>query len=79
MFEFTTWHAGFLDFLISLRHNTVIGKQLFISDDRNRVRLVVLGRLQDGACTDLVENLSLIEGRLIECFHFQPTSFLIGQ
>jgi hypothetical protein len=59
MFEFTTWHASFLDFLIGLRHYTVIGKHLLLSNDRNRVRLVVLGLLQDGACTDLVENLSM--------------------
>jgi hypothetical protein len=31
MFEFTTWHASFPDFFISLRHYTVIGKQLFLS------------------------------------------------
>jgi hypothetical protein len=57
MFEFTTWHASFLDFLTSLRHYTVIGNQLFISNDRNRVRCVVLGLLQYGACTDFFENL----------------------
>jgi hypothetical protein len=33
MFEFTTWHASFADFFIKLRHYTVIGKQLFISND----------------------------------------------
>ncbi len=59
MFEFTTWHASFADFFIKLQHYTVIGKQLFISKDRNRVCWVVLGLLQDGACTDLVENLSV--------------------
>jgi hypothetical protein len=26
MFEFTTWHNGFADFFVSLRHYTVIGK-----------------------------------------------------
>jgi hypothetical protein len=36
MFEFTMWHASFLDFLISLRHCTVIGKQLFISNERKK-------------------------------------------
>ncbi len=53
------WHASFPDFLIRFQHYTVIGNQLFISNDRNRVRWVVLGLLQDGACTDLVENLSV--------------------
>jgi hypothetical protein len=59
MFELTTWHASFADFFLKLRHYTVIGKQLFISNDRNRVRWVVLGLLQDGACIDLFENLSV--------------------
>jgi hypothetical protein len=56
MFEFTTWHACFPDFFISLRHYTVIGKQLLLSNDRNRVRGVVLGLSQDGASTNLFEN-----------------------
>ncbi len=46
-------------FFIKLRHYTVIGKQLFISNDRNRVRWVVLGLLQDGG-TDLFENFRKI-------------------
>jgi hypothetical protein len=37
---------------------TDIGIQLFISNDRNRVRRIDLGLSQDGACTDLFENLS---------------------
>jgi hypothetical protein len=57
MFEFITRHASFLDFLISLQHYTVIGKQLFISNDRNRVCWADLGLLQDGACNNLFENL----------------------
>jgi hypothetical protein len=59
MFEFTTWHASFPDFFISLRHYTVIGKQLLLSNDRNRVPWAVLGLSQDGACIDLFENLSV--------------------
>ncbi len=55
MFQFTTCHESFPDFLISLRHYTVIGKQLLLSNDRNSVRWVVLGLSQDGACTDLVD------------------------
>jgi hypothetical protein len=56
MFEFTTWHASFPDFFISLRHYTVIGKQLLLSNDRNRVRGAVLSLSQDGASTHLFEN-----------------------
>ncbi len=46
------------DFFIKLRRNTAIGKQFLIGNDRDSVRQVVLGLSQDGACTDLVENLS---------------------
>jgi hypothetical protein len=56
MFEFNTWHAGFPDFFISLRHYTVIGKQLLLSNDRSRVRGAVLGLSQDMASTNLLEN-----------------------
>ncbi len=56
MFEFTTWHASFPDFFISLRHYTVIGNQLLLSIDRNRVRGAVLSLSQDGASTHLFEN-----------------------
>jgi hypothetical protein len=38
MFEFTTWHTSLADFFKKLRRFTVIGKQLFIANDRNRVR-----------------------------------------
>jgi len=77
MFEFTTWHVSFLDFLISLRHQTAIGNQLFISNDRNRVRWVVLGLLQDGACTDFFENLSenTLKGDLSKTETFNPPLF----
>ena len=77
MFEFTTWRASFLDFLISLRHYTVIGKQLFISNDRNRVRWVVLGLSQDRAWTDLAENLSEnnLKGDLSNTATFNPPFF----
>jgi hypothetical protein len=56
MFEFTTWLAIFPDFFVSLRHYTVIGKQLLLSNDRNRVRGAVLGLSQDGASTNSFEN-----------------------
>ncbi len=35
-----------------------VGKQLLIANDRNKVRWLVLGLLQDGACMDLYENHS---------------------
>ncbi len=38
IFEFTTWHASFTYFFIKLRHYTAIGKQLLISNVKNRVR-----------------------------------------
>ncbi len=77
MFEFTSWHASFADFFIKLRHYTVIGKQLFIANDRNRVCWVVLGLLQDGAWTDLVENLSVnsLKGDLLNVTTFNPPLF----
>jgi hypothetical protein len=77
MFELTTWHASFLDFLISLRHYTVIGNQFFISNDRNRVRWVVSGLLQDGACNDIFENLSenTFKGDLSNATSFNPPLF----
>ncbi len=77
MFEFTTWHASFPDFFISLRHYTVIGKQLLLSNDRNRVRCAVLGLSQDGACTDLFENLSVnsIKGDLSNATTFKLPLF----
>ncbi len=40
-------------------HYAVIWKQLMISNDRHKVRWVVLGLSQDGACTALFENLSV--------------------
>ncbi len=56
MFEFTTWHASFPDFFISLRHDTVIGNQLLLSNDRNRDRGAVLSLSQDGASTHFFKN-----------------------
>ncbi len=43
---------------VAAQHYADIGIQIFISNDRNRVRWVVLRLLQDGPCTDLFENLS---------------------
>ncbi len=70
----------FPGFLISLLHFTVIGNQLFISNDRNRVRWVVLGLLQDGACTDLVENLGVnsLKGDLSNTTTFNTPLFSLA-
>ncbi len=64
-------------FFYKPRHYTVIGNQLFISNDRNRVRWVVLGLLQDGACTDFFENLSenTFKGDLSNATIFDPPLF----
>ncbi len=52
-------------------------KQLLISNDRNRVRWVVLGLSEDGACTDLFESLSVnsIKGDLSNAITFNPPLF----
>ena len=57
MSEFTTWHASFTDFFIKLRRYTITRKRLLFAKKRNRFRLVVIGLYQDGACTNLFENL----------------------
>ncbi len=44
---------------VAARHFAVIGKQLWISNERNRVRWTVLGPSQEGVCTDSVENFSM--------------------
>jgi hypothetical protein len=68
------WLASFPDFFIILRRYTVIRKQLMISNDRNRVRLEVLGLAQDGAFADLFENLSVnsLKGDLSNATTFKP-------
>jgi hypothetical protein len=43
---------------VATRQDANIGIQLLFENDRNRVRGAVLGLSQDGACTDLFENLS---------------------
>jgi hypothetical protein len=40
---------------VAARHYAVIGKQLLLSNDRNKF----LGLSEDGACTDLFGNLSV--------------------
>jgi hypothetical protein len=58
------------------------GKQLLIANERNRVRWLVIGLSQDGACMDLYENHSensLKVDLSNDATVSQPTSFLIGQ
>ncbi len=66
----------FPGFFISLRCYTVIGKQLLISNDKQG-SLSVLGFSQDGACTDLLENLSVnsLKGVLSNVTTFNPPLF----
>ncbi len=54
LFQLSVWCEKY----VAARHYADIGIQLFISNDRNRVRRVVLGLSQDGTCTDLFENFS---------------------
>ncbi len=74
MFECTTWHASFTDFFIKLRRYTAIWKQLLFANYRNRVRGAVLGLSQDGACTDLFENLCVnrLKGDLSNILSVHP-------
>ncbi len=57
---------------VAARQYAFIWKQLLISNDRNKVRWVVLGLSQDGTCTDLFENLSenSLKGQCHEIFCF---------
>jgi hypothetical protein len=52
LFQLSVW----CEKCVAARHYDDTGKQFFISNERNRVRWVVLGLSQDGACTDLFEN-----------------------
>jgi hypothetical protein len=54
-----------------------VGKQLLIANDRNRVRWLVLGLSQDGACMDLYENHSenSLKGDLLNDMIVNPPLF----
>ncbi len=69
----------FHGFFQKLRCYTTIGKHLLFSNNRNRVRGAVLGLSQDedGACTDLFENLSVnsLKGDLSSDNKFNPPLF----
>ncbi len=51
-----------------------IWKQLLTSNDRNRLRWAVLRLSQNGACTDLFENLRVnsLKGDLLNAITFKP-------
>ncbi len=54
LFQLSVW----CEKCVAARRYAVIWKQLLFTNKRNRVRWVVLGLSQDGACTDLPENFS---------------------
>jgi len=62
------------------RNYADIGKQELFPNVRNRVLGAVLGRSQDGACTNLFENLNVnsLMGDLSNATTFSPFFFLIG-
>ncbi len=55
LFQLSDW----CEKCVAAWHYAMICKQLLISNDRNRVRWVVLGLSEDEACTDVFENLSV--------------------
>ncbi len=73
LFQISLWCEN----AVAARLYAVICKQLLISNNRNIVRWVVLGLPQDGACTDLFENLSEIslKGDLSNATTFNPHLF----
>ncbi len=66
--------------LVAARHDADIGIQLLFANITNRVRWTVLGLSQDGACTDLFENLSenSLKGDLSNDTNFNPPLFSLG-
>ncbi len=66
LFQISVW----CEECIADRHFTVIGKQLLISNDRNRVRCAVLGLSLDRACTDSFKKFQCeeLKGRQIEWY-----------
>jgi hypothetical protein len=73
LFQISLWCEN----VVAAQHYAVICKQLLNANDRNRVRWVVLGLPQDGACTDLFENPSEIslKGGLTNATTFNPLLF----
>jgi hypothetical protein len=62
---------------VAARQYADTGIQLLFANNRNRVRGAVLGLSQDGACTDLYENLSVnsVKGYLSNDTTFKPPLF----
>ncbi len=73
LFKFSVW----CEKCVAALHYAVICKQLLNATDINRFRQVVLDLLQDGACTDLFENLSenSLKGDLSNATTFNPPLF----
>ncbi len=73
LFQWSVW----CEKCVTARHDAVICKQLLISNDRNRVSWVVLGLSEDGACTELSENLSMnsLKGDLSNATTSKPPFF----
>jgi hypothetical protein len=73
LFQLSVW----CEKCVAARHYAVIFKQLLFSNDRNRVRWVVLGLSEDGTFTDLVENLSVnsLKGDLSNAITFNLPLF----
>jgi hypothetical protein len=63
--------------IVAAQHYADVGKQLLFTKNRNRVRRAVLGLSQDGACNDLLENLSVngLTGDLSNAATFKPPLF----
>ncbi len=76
LFQLSVW----CEKCVAARHYADIGKQFFISNDRNRVRWVVLGLSQDGPCTDFVENFgeNSLKGDLSNDNIVKPPFFSLG-
>jgi hypothetical protein len=53
-FQLSVWCEKY----VAAWHYAVIWKQFLIANDRNRLRWVVLGLSEDGACKDLFKNFS---------------------
>ncbi len=73
LFQLSVW----CEKRVAARHYADIGIQLFFANNRNTVRGAVLGLSQDGACTDLFENLNVnsLKGYLSNTTTFKPPLF----
>jgi hypothetical protein len=76
LFQLSVW----CEKCVAARHYDVICKQILISNDRNRVRWIVLGLSEDGACTDFSEHLSVnnLKGDLSNATTSNPPFFSLS-